>query len=113
MKTTPLPDRIKQMAAITRMERGHLSVIRTGPDGQPYYNLQHRENGRNVTEYIPRAQVTAVEENIAAYERFKTLVDEHIAEISEKSRQERKSEVKKKRRTRKPSTSPGTKKSAS
>ena len=111
MKTNPLPDRIKQMASITRMERGHLSVIRTGPDGQPYYNLQRRENGRNVTEYIPRDQVAAVEQNIQAYERFKTLVDEHIAEISETSRQERKSEVKKKRPTRKPSTPPGTRKS--
>jgi hypothetical protein len=113
MKTPQLPDRIKQMAAITRMERGHLSVIRTGPDGQPYHNLQRRENGRNVTEYIPRDQVPAVQENIAAYERFKALADEHIAEIAEKSRQERKDGVKKKRRTPRPSTSPGTRKSKS
>lgn len=98
MKTQLLPDRIKQLAAITRMERGHLSVIRTGPDGQPYYNLQHRENGHNVTEYIPRDQVAVVQENIEAYERFKTLVDEHVAEISEKSRLERKASVKKKLR---------------
>ena len=111
MKANQLPERIAQMAAVTRMERGHLSVIRTGPDGQPYCNLQHRENGRNVTQYIPRDQIAAVEENIAAYERFKALVDEHVAEISEKSRQERKAGVKKKRRTTKPSTSPGKKKS--
>ncbi len=38
MKTTPFPARIAEMAALTRMERGHLSVIRTGPDGQPYPN---------------------------------------------------------------------------
>jgi hypothetical protein len=113
MKTNLTSARIAQLAAITRMERGHLSVIRTGPDGQPYYNLQHRENGRNVTEYIPRDQVATVEENIAAYERFKSLVDEHVDEISEQSRQERKADVKKKRRTIKPSTSPGTKKSKS
>ena len=113
MKTNQPPARIKQMAAITSMERGHLSVIRIGPDGQPYYNLQHRENGRNITEYIPRDQLPAVEENIAAYERFKVLVDEHIAEISEKSRQLRKATVKKKPQTRKPSTSPAKKKSKS
>jgi hypothetical protein len=112
MKTNPLPERISQMAAITRMERGHLSVIRTGPDGQPYYNLQHRDDGRNVTEYIPRGQVATVQEHIAAYERFKTLVDEHVAEISEKSRQQRKA-GKKKRRTTKPSSSHGKKKSRS
>ena len=111
MKTPPLPDRIKQMADITRMERGHLSVIRTGPDGLPYYNLQRRESGRNLTEYIPRDQVAAVEENIAAYERFKTLVDEHIAEVSALSSRERKAGAKKKRRMPKPSTSPGTRKS--
>ena len=101
------------MAAITSMERGHLSVIRTGSDGQPYYNLQHRENGSNVTEYIPRDQLPAVEQNIAAYERFKALVDEHITEISTKSRQERKAIVKKKPQTSKPSTSPVKKKSKS
>lgn len=111
MKNNLLPERIKQVAAITSMERGHLSVIRTGPDGRPYYNLQHRENGRNVTEYIPRDQVATVEENIAAYERFKSLIDEHVNEISEKSRQERKATVKKKPRTAKPSTSPARKKS--
>ncbi len=111
MKTKPASQRIAQMAAITSMERGHLSVIRTGPDGQPYYNLQHRENGRNVSEYIPRDQVTTVQENIAAYEKFRTLVDEHVAEISEKSRMQRKADVKKKLRTTQASTSPGTKKS--
>lgn len=110
MKTPLLPDRIKQMADITRMERGHLSVIRIGPDG-PYFNLQRRENGRNRTEYIPRDQVAAVEQNIAAYERFKSLVDEHIAEISARSAQERRAGVKKKRRMPKPSTSPATRKS--
>lgn len=113
MKTKAIPERFKQLAAITRMERGHLSIIRTGPDGQPYYNLQHRENGRNVTEYIPRDQVATVEQNIAAYERFKALIDEHVNEISEKSRQERKAGIKKKPRAAKPSTSPARKKSTS
>ena len=104
VKTTPLPERIAQMATITRMERGHLSVIRTDPDGHPYYNLQRREDGRNVTEYIPREEIPAVQEHIAAYERFKQLVDEHLNEVSENSRQERKAGVKKKRRT--PSATP-------
>jgi hypothetical protein len=34
MKTKPASERIAQMAAITSMERGHFSVIRTEPDGQ-------------------------------------------------------------------------------
>lgn len=113
MQTNQIPERIVEMAAITRMERGRLSVIRTGPDGQPYYNLQHRESGRNVTEYIPRDQVAAVQKNIAAYELFKSLVDEHVAEVSERSREERKAGGQKKSPPTKPSSSPGRKKSQS
>ena len=113
MKTTPLPERIAQMATITRMERGHLSVIRTGPDGRPFNNLQRREGGRNVTEYIPREEVPAVQEHIAAYERFKQLVDEHVNEVSGTSRQERKAGVKKKLRTPGAIPSPRKKKSKS
>lgn len=97
MKIPTQPERITQMAAITRMEPGKLSVIRTNSDGQSYYNLQRREGGRNITEYIPRDQLPEVQEHIAAYEQFKQLVDEHVAEVSEVSRRQRKSEVKKKR----------------
>jgi hypothetical protein len=111
VKTNQIPERIAEMATITRMERGRLSVIRTGPDGQPYFNLQHRENGRNVTEYIPRDQVAAVREHIAAHERFQSLVEEHVAEIAESSRRQRKAGVQKKRPTTRPSTSPGRRKS--
>ena len=113
MTTNYLPDLIKQMTAITAMERGHLSVIRTGPDGQPYHNLQHRENGRNVTEYIPRDQVETVKQNIANHEKFQDLVEQHVAQLSESSRQQRKSSVKKKPQIKKPSTSPAKKKSKS
>lgn len=111
MKTPILPERITQMADITRMERGKLSIIRTGPDGQPYYNLQHREDGRNVTEYVPRDQLSAVQQHIAAFEQFKQLVDEHITEVSKVSRQERKDGVKKKRPTPTTTSSPSTRKS--
>jgi hypothetical protein len=54
VKTKQTCERIAQLAAITRMKHSHLSVIRTGPNGQPRHNLEHRENGRNVSEYIPR-----------------------------------------------------------
>jgi hypothetical protein len=96
MKKQPTPDRIAQLAAITRMERGHLSVIRTSPDGTKYYNLQRREDGRNITEYIPLSELSTVEENIKAHENFQKIVEEHAAELSQQSRQQRKEEVKKK-----------------
>jgi hypothetical protein len=101
------------MASITRMERGHISVIRTGPDGQPYHNLQHRENGRNVTEYIPRDELPAVQEHVAAYERFKELVEQHLDEVCTLSRQERKAGVKKKLPIPRSSPSPRKRKSKS
>jgi hypothetical protein len=111
LKNKQLPDRIAKMATITNMERGHLSVIRTNSDGTKYYNLQRRENGRNVTEYIPHHQLPDVEKNIAAYQEFQQLVEEHVAEISQQSRQQRKAEVKKNPRNTSPSNSPNKKKS--
>lgn len=111
MKTTPLPERIAKIAAITRMERGRLSVIRTDSNGKPFYNLQRREDGRNVTEYISREDIPIVQENIAAYEEFKQLVDEHLNEVSAQSREARKDAVKKKRQKPNSTTSPKKKKS--
>ena len=111
MNDKKIPERIAQMAEITRMEHGHLSIIRTGPDGQPYYNLQHREDGRNVTEYIPRDQVPVVQEHLAAGQLFQQLVDEHLRDIAEISRKERKADVKKKRQTSPATPSPKKKKS--
>jgi hypothetical protein len=68
------------LAVITGMGRGHFSFVRTGSGGKPYYILQHRESGRNASEYLPRDQVATAQENIDAYERFRTLVDEHVLE---------------------------------
>ena len=51
---------LDQIAAIDRMERGKLSVIRQGQSGS-YFNLQRREGGRNVTEYVPVDQVAAAQ----------------------------------------------------
>ena len=98
MKATPLPPILDQIAAITAMEPGHMSIIRHGPNG-PYYNLQHRENGRNVTEYIPAGQVPVVERNIAAYQQFTRLVEEYAEQIAEQTRNERRAGLKKKRKT--------------
>ncbi len=78
------------------MERGKLSVIRQGPGGS-YFNLQRREGGRNVTEYVPALQVAQAQENIDAHNRFRSLVDEYESLITAQSRQERKSGAQKKR----------------
>jgi hypothetical protein len=111
MKTTPLPGILRQIASITAMEPGHLSVIREGPNG-PYYNLQHRENGRNVTEYVPSGQVAEVERNIAAYQEFTGLVEAYAGRIVEETRRQRHAGLKKKRGIPRASKSAGRRRSA-
>lgn len=103
-KNTP-HDIIQKIAAITHMERGKLSVIRQGPHG-PYYNLQRRENGRNVSEYIPSGQLEEARANTEAFARFETLVENLAEVISAQSREERKAGDKKKHPTQ---TSPSPK----
>jgi hypothetical protein len=88
---------LREIASIHRMERGKLSIIRQGPDG-PYYNLQRWEDGRNLSEYVPRDQVSVVQEHIAAHQNFERLVGEYERVITEATRAERKAGVKKKRR---------------
>ncbi len=89
---------LDQIAAIDRMERGKLSVIRQGQSGS-YFNLQRREGGRNVTEYVPADQVAQAQENIDAHHRFQSLVGEYADLITAQSRQDRKAGAKKKRPT--------------
>lgn len=89
---------LEEIATIERMERGKLSVIRQGPNG-PYFNLQRREGGRNVTEYVPAEQVAEAQENIEAHHRFEALMEEYASVISTQSREARKDRVKKKRRS--------------
>ncbi len=97
LKSTP-HDILEQIAAIERMERGKLSVIRQGPGGS-YFNLQRREGGRNVSEYVPAEQVAQAQENIDAHNRFQSLVQEYENLITTQSRQDRKAGAKKKRPT--------------
>lgn len=111
MKHAPSPDILRQIAAISAMEPGRLSVIRQGPKG-PYYNLQHHENGRNHTEYIPADQVPEVERNTAAYRLFIKLVDQYAGEVIEQTRRQRKEGLKKKPPIRRSSKSSNKKNSS-
>ena len=62
------------------MERGKLSIIKESAAG-PFFKLQARENGKNVTRYIPREQVPAVQEAIAGYQHFETLTEEYACHV--------------------------------
>src|SRR3954447_5879375 len=89
MHATPLTPEalLQQMAAIQSMEQGKLCVLREGPNG-PYYNLQHREQGANVTRYIPAEQVRLVQANLAAYAQFQELLGMYVHLLSTRSREE-------------------------
>ena len=100
--TTPTSVQIlQQIAEIQHMEPGKLCVIRQGPKG-PYYNLQCREHGKQVSRYVPRDQVETVVENTSNYRKFEALVGQYAEQIVEQTRAERTGGVKKKTE-RKPS----------
>jgi hypothetical protein len=112
MNQPTTPQRLlQQIAQISRMEPGKLCVIRQGPEG-PYYSLQCRENGKNLTRYVPRDQAPLVATHTANYERFQSLVDEYATLVATRTRTEREAGSKKK--TSPPrSFSPRTRKSKS
>lgn len=69
------------------MERGKLSVIRQSPSG-PFYKIQARENGKNLTRYVPRDQAPAVQEAVAGYQRFQDLTEQYARLVIDKTRAE-------------------------
>lgn len=86
---------LQQIADIQSMERGKLSIIKEGASG-PFYKLQARENGRNVTRYIPREQAPAVQEAIEGYQRFEVLAEEYARQVITHTRTVRTAGFKKK-----------------
>ena len=93
------------------MERGKLCILRQGPQG-PYDNHQAWENGKNLCRYVPHDQVPALQQALAGYQQFQSLVEQYAQLIIEKTRAEQTARVKKK--TPRPSSSwPKTRKSSS
>jgi hypothetical protein len=71
---------LQQIAAIPAMERGKLSSYsfkeRPGITG-PYHKLQHWEDGKNKTRYVPADQVPALEAALAGYAQYQRLTEEY------------------------------------
>lgn len=78
---------LQEMSKIQRMERGKLSIMRETASG-PFYKLQAREKGRNVTRYVPREQAPAVQEAIEGYQQFTALTEQYVEQIVESTRAE-------------------------
>ncbi len=105
-----LPNLLQQIAQIQSMERGKLSVIKESASG-PFYKLQARENGKNVTRYVPREQVPAVQQAIEGYKQFHTLTEQYADEVINQPRAAITAGAKKKPLARK-SSSPKSRKSS-
>ena len=81
-----LPSILQQIAQIQTMERGKLSVIKESSAG-PFYKIQAREQGKNVTRHVPREQVDAVQEAIEGYQRFESLTGQYAQQVIDRTRQ--------------------------
>jgi hypothetical protein len=80
-----LPQILQEIAQIPSMERGKLSIIKESASG-PFYKLQAREKGKNVTRYVPREQVPAVQEALRGYKEFQNLTEEYAHEVITQTR---------------------------
>jgi hypothetical protein len=71
---------LQQIAAIPAMERGTLSAYsfkeRSGVAG-PYHKLQHWQDGKNHTRYIPVDELPAVEAALAGHAQYQRLTEEY------------------------------------
>lgn len=112
MNTQSKPESLlQQIGQIEQMERGKVCLLRQGPSG-PYYNWQAWEQGKNVSRYLPREQVPAVQEAILGYQKFQELTGQYAEQIIARTREERAADSKKKN-ARPRSSSPRTPKSSS
>src|SRR5690242_3751892 len=80
-----LPPILQQIANIQSMERGKLSVIKESSSG-PFYKIQAKENGKNVTRYVPRDQVPALQKAIEGYQQFQTLTEQYAQQVITQTR---------------------------
>src|SRR5213594_4248539 len=81
---------LQQIAVIPAMERGKLSTYRfkerSGAAG-PYYKLQHWEEGKNKTRYVPTEEVPQVEAALAGYAQYRQLTEEYAQLVIIETRQ--------------------------
>jgi hypothetical protein len=84
-QSNPLPPVLQKIAQIQFMERGKLSIIKESASG-PFYKLQARENGKNVTRYVPREQAPAVQQALDGFKQFQALTEQYAEEVITQTR---------------------------
>ena len=99
---------LRQIAAISAMERGKLSAYsveeRSGATG-PYHKLQRWEDGKNHTRHVPAEEVPAVQAALAGYTQFQNLTAQYAEVVISETRQNIAAQ-KKTNRSRRPSALP-------
>ena len=72
------------------MERGKLSAYsfkeRSGAAG-PYHKLQHWQDGKNHTRYVPADELPAVEAALAGYAQYQQLTEQYAQLVIAETRQ--------------------------
>jgi hypothetical protein len=71
---------LQRIAAIPAMERGKLSAYsfldRSGVAG-PYHKLQHWQDGKNHTRYVPAEDLPALQAALAGYAQYQQLTEQY------------------------------------
>ena len=71
------------------MEKGKLCACthRSGSAEAGYRRLQYWENGRNVSRHVTAAEVPALQEAIAGYQRARELTEQYLDRVVAETRQ--------------------------
>ena len=96
---------LQQIAAIPGMERGKLSAYsfkeRSGVAG-PYHKLQHWQDGKNHTRYVPADELPAVEAALAGYAQYQQLTEQYAQLVIAETNQMKDAELETGLKTRVP-----------
>lgn len=89
---------LQQIAAISDMERGTLSTytFKDRPNAVDYHKLQHWEDGKNQTRYVPAEELPAIESALEGYGLYRQLTEQYANLVIEETRQKRAGAKKKK-----------------
>jgi hypothetical protein len=90
MSTLSKQQLLQQIAAIPAMEQGKLSTYsfkeRSGAKG-PYHKLQHWQEGKNQTRYIPAEQVPDLQAALEGYAQYQQLTEQYAQRVIAETRQ--------------------------
>lgn len=82
-------DILGEMAAIGRLARGRIGVIRQRKSGKgSFHHLQYTKDGKHHVKYIREAELPAWEAATENYRKFMALVDRYVDRMSKQAEAE-------------------------